>query len=130
MVYLAKKNGAVVAHADQQARLEMDGVSPEKTVSDQEWEAAEGIARIIDGAIFLGKTDAEKAKEAAGQRIVEIDYALAALDQKTIRSSRDIAWADHNGQTPDPDDVAYLTKYEADIAALKVEREAKKALLV
>lgn len=40
--------------------LETDGVY----VTDEEWEEAGGLARVIDGEIFLGKTDAEKLAEA------------------------------------------------------------------
>jgi hypothetical protein len=63
MVYLAKKNGIVVHHTDIQAMGDFDGVEPEKTITDAEWDAAGGLARIIGGKIVLGKTDAEKAAE-------------------------------------------------------------------
>ena len=42
----------------------MDGISvPDMTITEEEFEAAGGLVRLIDGKIFLGKTDAEKASE-------------------------------------------------------------------
>jgi hypothetical protein len=91
MVCLAKKNGRVVAHADVQAMVDMDGVTPEKTVTDAEWEAAEGLVRIIDGQIVLGKTDEEKAVEAETDTLTaEQDELLAELvdkDYKVVKSA-------------------------------------------
>ena len=63
MVYLAKKDGAVIHHADKAAMRGLDGVEPEKEVTDGEFEEAGGLVRIIDNKIVLGKTEAEKAEE-------------------------------------------------------------------
>jgi hypothetical protein len=63
-VYLIVKEGRVVSHTSLEAMKELDGVEePALTVSMQEFEEAEGIARLIDGEIFLGKTAAEKLEE-------------------------------------------------------------------
>ena len=64
MIYLIKKNGMVIAHTDLAAMEALDGVStPDRTVTEAEWESAGGLARLIDGEIVLGKTDAEKRSE-------------------------------------------------------------------
>jgi hypothetical protein len=64
MIYLAKKNGAVIAHTNLAAMQALDGVAaPDMTIAEAEWSAVGGLARIIDGAIFLGKTDTEKRQE-------------------------------------------------------------------
>ena len=48
----------------------MDGISvPGMTITEEEFEAAGGLVRLIDGKIFLGKTDAEKASEGAIEKI-------------------------------------------------------------
>jgi hypothetical protein len=62
-VYLAKKNGSVVHHTDIKAMGDIDGVEPEKQITDTEFEAAGGLVRIIGGEIFVGKTNEEKAAE-------------------------------------------------------------------
>jgi hypothetical protein len=85
MVYLAKKNGKAIHHTSKEAMKALDGVSkPERTVTDAEFEAASGLVRIINGEIFLGKTEAEMAADNAKARISEIDNALAVLDAKYL----------------------------------------------
>jgi hypothetical protein len=64
MIYLIKKNGLVIPHTDLEAMQALDGIStPDMTITETEWEAAKGLARIIDGEIVLGKTEAEKREE-------------------------------------------------------------------
>jgi hypothetical protein len=65
MIYLAIKNNTIIVHSDLIVMSKMDGITtPDKTVTDEEWDSAGCLARIIDGTIFLGKTDAEKLAEA------------------------------------------------------------------
>jgi hypothetical protein len=41
MIYLAKKNGGIICHADLKAMKDLDGIAkPDKTVTIAEWEAA------------------------------------------------------------------------------------------
>jgi|WetSurMetagenome_2_1015567.scaffolds.fasta_scaffold46181_3 hypothetical protein len=43
----------------------MDGIKkPDMTITEEEFDAAGGLVRLIEGKIFLGKTDAEKLAEA------------------------------------------------------------------
>jgi hypothetical protein len=67
----------------------LDGLTPEKTVTEAEWEAAGGLARIIDGEIFVGKTGEEQAAERqaaeAGSRLAWIKSQLAATDYVVIK---------------------------------------------
>lgn len=87
MVYLAKKGNEVIHHTSKQAMLEMDGITKaDMEISDEEFEKAGCFARLIDGKIFLGKTDAEKAREEAIERIrilkgwlAETDYIAAKI---------------------------------------------------
>ena len=86
MVYLARKNGVVVHHTNRDAMREMDGVEPEMEISDAEFEKAGSFARIIDGEIFLGKTEAEKKREEAESEIrvlkaklLDTDYIAAKI---------------------------------------------------
>ena len=87
MVYLARKNGVVVHHTNRDAMREMDGIeAAEMEVSDEEFETAGSLARIIDGEIFLGKTEAEKKREEAESEIrvlkaklLDTDYIAAKI---------------------------------------------------
>jgi hypothetical protein len=124
-VFLARKDGQVVHHTDKKAMKALDGIAtPEKTVTDAEFEAAGGLARIINGEIFLGKTAAEIAAETATARITEIDAQLEVLDQKSIRPSRAVSQALSKNQTPAEADVAKVDEIEAQIATLRSERQS------
>jgi len=91
MVYLAKKNGVVVHHTDLGAMKALDGIDkPDMEVTDAEFEAAEGLARIINGKIFLGKTPEEKTAEKTArenaerlkllkQQLADTDYIAAKI---------------------------------------------------
>jgi hypothetical protein len=86
MVYLAKKEGAVVHHTDRAAMEALDGITtPDREISEEEFEAAGGLARLIDGDIFLGKTDAEKTAEANAERVRFLKSRLASTDYITAK---------------------------------------------
>lgn len=81
MVYLAKKGNEVIFHTDKQAMLEMDGIAEaDMEISNEEFMQAGCLARIIDGKIFLGKTDAEKTGEEAIEKIRVLKKNLAETD--------------------------------------------------
>jgi hypothetical protein len=64
LVYLVIQDGRVIPGADLESLKEATGVSgPDMTVTDTEWYAAGSLARVIDGKIVLGRTDAEKRTE-------------------------------------------------------------------
>ena len=80
-VYLAIKGNVVIHHTDLSAMKTMDGISvPDMTITEEEFEAAGGLVRLIDGKIFLGKTDAEKASEEAIEKIRVLKMQLAETD--------------------------------------------------
>ena len=81
MVYLAKKDGVVVHHTSLQALKEMDGIEKaDMEISDEEFEAAGCLARIIKGKIFIGKTDEEKTADANAQKVIDLKKKLADTD--------------------------------------------------
>ena len=81
MVYLAKINGAVVHHTNLAAMKAIDGIeTPDMEITDKEFEAAGGLARLIDGEIFLGKTGAEITAEADAERVRFLKSQLAGTD--------------------------------------------------
>ena len=80
-VYLAIKGDAVIHHTDLSAMESMDGISqPDMTITEEEFYAADGLVRLINGRIFLGKTDAEKASEEAIEKIRVLKKNLAETD--------------------------------------------------
>lgn len=81
MVYLAKKGNEVVHHTSKKAMLEMDGIAKaDLEISDAEFARADYLARIIDGEIVLGKTEAEKKAEEAACRIRVLKKQLSETD--------------------------------------------------
>lgn len=83
MVYLAKKNGAVIYHTDLAAMEQLDGVSdPGKTVTMAEWEAAGSTAHInASGEIILG--------EPADVKAARDEISALALEETTLQSELD-----------------------------------------
>jgi hypothetical protein len=131
MIYLAKKDGRVIYHTDLEAMKDLDGIqSPDMIVTDEEFAAAGSLARIIDGQIFLGKTDAEKAAEAAQQRVTEIDAELAAIDSRVGagRAPRSLLleYADAGGLGGT--DIEKLQQAENEAQALRAERAEQAAI--
>jgi hypothetical protein len=123
MVYLAKKDGKVVHHTDPQAMKDLDGIqAPDMTVTDEEFAAADSLARIIGGKIVLGKTDDEKQAEADQARVQEIDKELESLDAASRRPARIVSAALAKKQTAPAKDVQYLEDYETQAQALRTER--------
>ena len=94
MVYLAKKNGVVIHHTDKAAMRDMDGISnPDLTVTDEEFDAAGGLARLIDGEIVLGKTEAEVQAEQSEERILALKGLLADTDYIAVKIAEGAASA-------------------------------------
>jgi hypothetical protein len=86
MVYLAKKNGVVIHHTDKTAMQDLDGISnPDLTVTDEEFDAAGGVARLIDGQIVLGKTATEVQAEQNEERIHALKGLLAGTDYIAVK---------------------------------------------
>jgi hypothetical protein len=93
MVYLAKKNGAVIFHTDLAAMEQLDGIStPDKTVTMEEWETAGSIAYIdTSGKIILGEPeDVKSAREEIKALTLEeatLQSELDSKDYKVIKAS-------------------------------------------
>jgi hypothetical protein len=86
MVYLAKKDGAVIHHTDKAAMKQLDGIAkPDMEITDEDFEAAGGMARLIGGEIVLGKTDAEAQAEQNAGRIRALKGQLAGTDYIAVK---------------------------------------------
>jgi hypothetical protein len=84
-IYLWKENGKIFFHKDLSAAKEVDGLSrsPDIAITETEYEAADGLLRIVNGEIFLGKTDGEKIKEEIQSQINMIKTKLSEIDKKS-----------------------------------------------
>jgi hypothetical protein len=92
MVYLARKGDEVVHHTSLDALKELDGIDePEMEISDEEFEAAENLARIIKGKIFIGKTDEEKKRDEAAQEIEALQAKIDETDYIGIKIAEGVA---------------------------------------
>jgi len=81
MVFYAQKGSDVVHHTDIEA-LKAEGIeqSEIKEITEEEFEAAECLVRIINGKIFFGKTKEEKTKEENEKKIIVLKRQLAETD--------------------------------------------------
>ena len=94
MVYIAKKDGGVVHHTSLKALKAMDGIDkPDMQVSDEEFEAAGGLVRLINGKIVVGKTKAEKEEAEKQEKIAEYMGELEEIDRESgaSRQVRDVS---------------------------------------
>ena len=77
MIYLFLTNIGIDAHAIKEyGKGEFLG-----EITEQEWEQAEQLARMIDGVLVLGKTETEKQAEALQQQAEEAQRQLDATDK-------------------------------------------------
>jgi hypothetical protein len=67
---------------------EWDGVEPEMEIAEEAFASHGNLARIIDGEIFLGKTDEEKAADNAKEEINLIKAEIAARDYRVLKAQR------------------------------------------
>lgn len=59
----------------------MDGIKePDMIISEQEFQQNQGLVRLIDGKIFLGKTEKEREVELAWMKINELKSRLSETD--------------------------------------------------
>jgi len=122
MVYFARKGDEVIHHTDIDAMRGWDGLEPEQQLTEAEFLSYGNLVRLIDGEIFFGTTAKERADDAAQSRIIEIDTALAAINQKQIRPSANIARAVGNGNTPPVEAITKINALEEQAAELRLKR--------
>lgn len=86
MVYLfVTKSNTVEPYADKEEAQRLFGYGePDMTITDKEYEEADGIIRLIDGKIFIGKTENEKREELALEKRKIRDERLIKTDKFMI----------------------------------------------
>ena len=75
-------------------------------ITEREWEQYDQIARMIDGKLFLGKTQTEKDEEQAREVRAKRDRLIAQEDWRYARYASEI----RQGLTPS-DDIEALDAY-------------------
>jgi hypothetical protein len=94
MIHLWEKDGRVIFHTDLDAAAELDGLTrpPDKTISEKEFEEAQGLLRLIGGKIIVGKTDQEIADEAvveeAQKEMDAIKNEIAQRDYRALKAQK------------------------------------------
>ena len=78
-------------------------------ITEREWEQCEQIARMIDGKLFLGKTQTEKDEEQAREVRAKRDRLIAQEDWRYARYNSEV----RQGLTPSDDIVALDTYIQA-----------------
>ena len=81
MIYLFLTNIGIEPHTDKEfAENVLNLGEPIAELTEQEWSECEGLARMIDGTLFLGKTQAEKDREQAREVRAKRDRLLSQTD--------------------------------------------------
>jgi hypothetical protein len=120
MVYLVKSEDGVKVYFGGERILE--GVTPDMEITEEEYYAAHGLAKVVDGEIVLGMTPEEKAESGRQMRENEYVQELAAIDREAGagRAIRAVAFkagilAGMKEDPKDPDydeDFKFLCGYE------------------
>jgi hypothetical protein len=78
-------------------------------ITEQEWQQADQLARMIDGKLFLGKTQAEKDREQADVVRAKRDSLIDKENWRYTRYNSEV----RQGLTPSDDIVALDTYMQA-----------------
>lgn len=107
MIYLYVVNNTVEPHANKEfAENVLKLGEPIAVLTQKEWENNEGLARMIDGELFFGKTQDEKNEELAEE-----------IRAKRDRKIKDVIWRVERYQqeemmnTPFTEDIEPLLAY-------------------
>jgi len=79
------KSGNDVRHFYNEADMKTEGFTKaDRIITEEVFHSNGCYARIIDGDIVVGKTEAEQQAETVAEQLVEIDIQLEALDKKYL----------------------------------------------
>ncbi len=81
MIYLYQAQTGIEPHTDKEfAENVLNLGEPIAELTEQEWNEAEGLARMLGGELILGKTQAEKDEEKAQEIRAKRDRLLSQTD--------------------------------------------------
>jgi len=97
MIYLYVVNNTVEPHANKEfAENVLKLGEPIAVLTQKEWENYEGLARMIDGELFFGKTQDEKNEELAEEIRAKRDKLIEQTRWRIERHNNEVAL----GRTP------------------------------
>jgi hypothetical protein len=85
MIYLVKKEGGAIPFYNESEMKKAGFSKADKTVSDDEFAANGCYARLVGGAIVVGKTEAEKQSEENQKRVSELKQMLIDTDYIAVK---------------------------------------------
>lgn len=107
MIYIYQTNHGIDIHTDKVfAENTLNLGEPLAELTEQEYHQAEGLARMIDGKLFLGKTQEEKDNEQAQEVRAKRDRLIDKEDWRYTRYNSEV----RQGLTPS-DDIFALDAY-------------------
>ena len=107
MIYLYLTQTGIEPHTDKVfAEEELNLGNPIAELTEEQWDQCDGLARMIDGKLFLGKTQPEKDEEQAREVRSKRDRLIAQEDWRYARYNSEI----RQGLTPS-DDIKALDAY-------------------
>jgi len=124
-VFLVKgKDGSIRVFYSEEKMRAAGFAKADRAVGEEEFNGSGGYARLVDGAIVVGRTAGEMAEAGRLARLGEIDAELDGIDRKSGRPARAVAVAMAKGGAAEPQDVARLDEFEVLAATLRTERSA------
>jgi hypothetical protein len=85
MIYLVKKGAKVLAFYDEKTMQNTGFAQADKTVTEAEFNLGGCYARVIDGAIVVGQTEAEKTAAENRKKLDDVKKKLADTDYVVIK---------------------------------------------
>ena len=107
MIYLYLTQTGIEPHTDKVfAEEELNLGEPIAELTEEQWDQCDGLARMIDGELFLGKTQTEKDDEQAREVRAKRDRLIAQEDWRYARYNSEVRQG-----LPPSDDIKALDAY-------------------
>ena len=93
MFLVKQEDDSVAIYYNNQSLNEAGIEQADLEITEQEWFEKGGFARVLNGEIFVGDTDEEKAASELTTKLAFIDRELDELEKKQERSNSEITAA-------------------------------------
>lgn len=116
MIYIWKKDGKAYVHTDLEGAKQLDGLTtqPTKTLKDDVFYTEyDGLARVIDGELVLGKTEQEVKDEKASEIRCIRDRKIEEIQWRIQRYTEQVSMGVKT--TDSEDDYKKILQYAQDL---------------